>query len=156
MPYCTKSDILASLESTFAAQLADDAHGASINAGDYIDEEGASQTLDVLGQIIEDADSMCDSYLGARYIVPITTVPAALRRTSCAIAIYYLHLRRSWTVTPEIKSAFDDAIKWLKDVRSGVGEISTAAAPIAQPAGKTSSFSGDTRIFTTSTLEGFI
>lgn len=150
MAYATLGDVLDALDPVFAGQLADDVAATDPGAVVY------GNTTGVVAACLEDSDSFCDSYLGARYVVPITVVIPALRRASTSIAVYYLHLRRSWTVTREIKQAYDDAVDWLKDVRSGQGEISTATAPIAPPSGKTSTFAGDTRIFTSDSMKGFM
>jgi len=110
----------------------------------------------IIDECIADADDLVDSYAGAKYVVPLTNPPRSVKRCSATITIYYLHMRRSWTVSPEIKTAYDDAIEWLRDVRTGKAEINSAARPQAASSGKTSHAYVNTEDYTKTKMKSFI
>jgi phage gp36-like protein len=78
-----------------------------------------SDVLTALGA----ASELADSYLGARFQLPLTEWGTDLRRTVCELAAYSLMKRRGFN--PEtadadtMKAGHDDSLKWLKDVAAG-------------------------------------
>lgn len=67
----------------------------------------------VLNQALADADAEADGYLGARYTLPLASVPLALKRIAADIARYRLYDNRA---TDEVRQRYEDAVKFLRDV----------------------------------------
>lgn len=81
-------------------------------------ESGTNPDSGVVDECIAKADAEIDSYLGVKYTVPFSTVPARVESLSQDIAIYYLFTRRS--VTPEMREInYKNAIAYLRDVAAG-------------------------------------
>lgn len=74
---------------------------------------------------IADAVGEIDAYLGVRYALPVSPVPAHLVAMTCDIARYRLHGSR---VTDEVRARYEDAVRWLKDVAQGRALLPGAAA----------------------------
>lgn len=74
--------------------------------------------VDVVDRAIADADAEIDSYVGAKYKVPLDPVPAVVITYSGVIALYRLSSDIG-TLTPEKRQRYEDAVRWLKDVSSG-------------------------------------
>lgn len=79
---------------------------------------------------LADATEEADSYIGARYALPLAAVPEALRRTVCDIARYRLHKDKP---TEEVRTRYDDGISWLKAVAAGKAFLKLPPPSIGQP-----------------------
>lgn len=79
------------------------------------DDQGQIDTV-VVDQALDDATQLIDSYLAARYTLPLATVPEVLRQVCARIAYRALHIEQ----VPE-KVAHDHAAdrKWLEAVAAG-------------------------------------
>lgn len=81
--------------------------------------------VDALG----DATALMDSYIVARYTLPLSVAPATLPQVCCVIAWYFLQDTRA---TEQSTQRYKDAIRWLEGVRDGkipLGTDTTGAAP---------------------------
>lgn len=73
--------------------------------------------------MLDTCSDIVDSYIGARFRLPLTTPTASVKYAVCALAAYKLLLIRGYN--PEvgkdeaIKSAHDEQIKWLEGVADG-------------------------------------
>lgn len=74
---------------------------------------------------LQSASRRMDSYIGARYVLPLTDVPEALRDYCCDIA-RFLMTGTEHRCTDEIRIRYDDAISWLKRVADGKVSIGTS------------------------------
>lgn len=74
----------------------------------------------VLTRALETADGEIDSYLAARYTLPLATVPAILRDCAADIARYRLHSRG---VPERVEQAYKERLAWLRDVAKGVASL---------------------------------
>lgn len=74
----------------------------------------------VLTRALEAADGEIDSYLAARYTLPLASVPTILRDCAVDIARYRLHDRG---VPDRVKDAYKDRIAWLLNVSKGVASL---------------------------------
>lgn len=103
-------------------------------------DDDASGAVDaaVVGEAIEDADAEINMAVRQKYTFPLAlsdaTTVAKLKSTSTAIAGYFLALRNDEYNVPEsMKTLFDEALAWLKQVASGAvilpGETATDDAP---------------------------
>ena len=88
--------------------------------------------------ILEGASRACDSYLEPRYALPLTAWGTDLKRATCAIAAWDL-LAAARGYNPEsendpIRKRYDDAIKWLVQIRDGslglVGAVDATPATV--------------------------
>ena len=139
MAYSLKTDLELVLEADQINQLSDDATGQAA-----VDE--------IITRCIADADGIIDSYCAARYVIPISPVPGVVRNASTTIAHYLLQLRRGCTIEDKVKTAKDDVLAWLKDVSDSVADL----PGVTNSTSDVSSFQNDDRIFTKTTMTGFI
>lgn len=139
MAYSTKADLELVMEPDQLNQLSDDA-------------TGLAAVEEIITRCISDGDGIIDSYSTPRYSVPHTTVDAVVRNASTTIAHYLLALRREWPISDKLKEAKDDVISWLKDVADDKASIPSGVLATSA----VSSFQNDDRIFTATTMTGFI
>ena len=105
MAYSVQTDIEKLITPEQLTQLADD-------DGDGYPEPGT------VTEAIAQADAEIDSYLGARYSVPIAPVPALVRQLSLAVAVWRLSTRRG-TIKEAWRQAYEDAVALLRRLASG-------------------------------------
>ena len=163
MGYATETQLLDQFGEEEIAQVADEGSlvtGAllrlTVDAGDRsaysADEIAAADTA--LAQIqtaMTNADGLIDSYLSAKYALPLDTTPAQLTAVSLDIARYRLYDDRA---TEQVQRRFDEAIAWLKDIAKGVASLPIAAA--GESTGPVESTSTeDDRLFTMDTLADY-
>lgn len=122
MPYASESDLAAVFGGTVPAQLAA--------------EKGASpaDVSAVVASVLADASALMDSFLGARYVVPIVDDGAVMRlKPHClAIAKWMLLGRRAGTKYDETaEKGYDAAISWLEGVAKAQFSLAGAAVPSA-------------------------
>lgn len=77
---------------------------------------------------LTDATSEIDSYVAARYDLPLSTVPAVLVGYCVDIAIYRLSATAD-VATDEQRKRYEDARKWLEHVSSGKVSLGLADPP---------------------------
>lgn len=110
MAYATTDDIKHGFDPVFLAQLADDAAGVMEDAT-------------IMSAILDEASSEIDSYLSPRFDVPLATVPTMIRRACINLALYYLHVRRGWTITENFEKIREHTIEYLNKLRVGDADI---------------------------------
>ncbi|WP_080077546.1 gp436 family protein [Salmonella enterica] len=82
-----------------------------------------------LTQALNDAGALADSYLSAKYALPLAVVPKVLVQHCCAIAFYYLCDQQA---TDQARDRYREALTWLREVKSGsipVGVDEAGSAP---------------------------
>ena len=100
---------------------------------------------------IDQAGAEADGYLATRYAVPVTSVGANLTRVTLDIARFRLWDNRS---PEEVRTRYDDAVKWLRDVSAGRVLLTDASGlPIATPTTSSSAIAASSR--TMSYPDGF-
>lgn len=107
MTYATQSDLEARFSAAELQQLTDRENIGAIDAG-------------VVAEALADADSEIDSYIGARYVLPLVVVPDVLVGCACDIARYYLYEDHP---TETVIRRYEKRLAWLKlvaDPKSGV------------------------------------
>lgn len=77
-----------------------------------------------LDQAIEDAGAEIEAYLGGRYALPLNPIPKVLNRIACNLARYYLHDN---AVPEAVEKAYQDSLRFLKDVSKGLVKLGIAA-----------------------------
>ncbi|MBP5857290.1 DUF1320 domain-containing protein [Marivibrio halodurans] len=89
---------------------------------------------------LADAAGLIDSYIGARYALPLVAVPSQLTSAACDVARW-----RLYTDAPHerVESAYKAAVAWLKDIQAGRADLDadgiepaadSAGAPVHQAA----------------------
>ena len=124
------------------AQLLDDDRSGAESAG-----ESAALT-----RACEDATAQIDGYLGARYTLPLSYVPALVVGWAADIARFRLWDEQA---PEEVRRRFEDVLAQLRDLAKGLISLPPDAAgtPAASQGGM-GGYSAD-RIFTMDTLKGF-
>ncbi|MFT4463709.1 MAG: gp436 family protein [Sodalis sp. (in: enterobacteria)] len=77
------------------------------------DEVAARQKV---SQSLSDASALMDSFIAARYALPLSVVPSVLKRHACTMAFYYLNDERAIEQTSQ---RYQDALRWLEAVKKG-------------------------------------
>lgn len=115
MPYVTQAELVTRYGERELRELTDRAAANAIDAT-------------VVARAIADAEAECDSWLAARYPVPIAVPSDRLRAVAADLARY-----RLWADgAPEhIRAAYEDGVSWLQAVAAG----RAAAAPVVTDPG---------------------
>ena len=144
MPYCAIEDIKKLLPEADLVQLTDDEGAGSVHQGRV--EEAIAQ-----------ADADIDSYLGAKYNVPLSPAPAVVRKLSVDIAVYNLYSRRLEKVPETRSERYKNAVRMLEGIAKGTIAIGAATVPTAagDAGGPEATKPAKDRIFTRTTLEGY-
>lgn len=108
----------------------------------------------VVTQGLSDATDVIDTHIGARYTLPLTTVPAVLKRLCVDIAIYLMSKPPS--VTEEKRKRYEDAVKLLQAISTGKVSlgISSSESAATTDGAETNKTSSD-RIFTLDKMTGY-
>ncbi|MEJ2671222.1 MAG: DUF1320 domain-containing protein [Deltaproteobacteria bacterium] len=124
MAYCSEDDLLKMIPE---AELVD----LTVESGDVPDSL-------IIADAINKAEAEIDSYLGVRYMVPVSPVPDQVKALAVDLAIYHLYSRRN-LVPPVRQQRYAAAVALLKQVRSGEivitgpdGETPAAAKDVAE------------------------
>lgn len=145
MNYATATDLLTRFDAAEIAQRADrgmprlvsaellTAVAASTDLSAWTTEEvaRAAVAMIVVNRALKDAADSIDSYVSARYELPLSTVPSVLERVACDLARYYLYDDQ---VTEVIQKRYDDCIKLLGDVAAGRVSLGAEGTTGEQPA----------------------
>lgn len=143
MPYTTLQGLVDRFGSD-AVVLASDRVGA-----------GAADTAAV-DQAVVDASDEIDSYLAARYTLPLASVPGVLlERLAADIALYRLSFD-SGTLTDEKRRRYEDAVRLLQAIAKGTASLGPAGSSDAPPpAAGGARGEAPGRLFTPDTLKTF-
>ena len=115
MPYATAQDIIDRYGNDTLLMLTDR------DNDDQVDTQ-------VIEQAVADATAEIDTYVAAKYTLPLPTIPSVLVRLCVDISIYRLSATADM-VTEEKRQRYEDAIALLR--RIAKGEVSLG---ISQPA----------------------
>ena len=103
----------------------------------------------VLTRALEAADGEIDSYLAARYTLPLPSVPTILRDCAIDIARYRLHDRG---VPDLVKDAYKDRIAWLLNVSKGIASLGINTDDIAPASAGLPEMTSGGRVFARETI----
>ena len=132
MAYSTLEDLLLMIPETELAQL-------SAERGDLPDEE-------VVTAAIAQADGEIDSYLGARYRVPLSPVPPLVKALSVDLALYHLYSRRG--AAPSLRQKkYETAMGILKEIASGTTALEGGGGEPPGTSREVASLSSAARVF---------
>lgn len=114
--YISAEDITEVVPARIIAQITDD---VSTGGGVNVNHE-------IVLQLLKASESTVDSYLSARYKLPVTatdgTVPPVIRDAVLSIAKYKLYSRAN-AVTPDIQAQYDGIISWLRSISTGKADM---------------------------------
>jgi len=139
MAYCAKSDLVQRFGQREMDDLLDH------------DNDGDDDTS-TLDSTIADADALIDSYVSAKYEVPLSPVPQIIKYISCDITRFML-----WddNAPDEVRKRYDDAIARLKDIAKGMMKLpSTTIVAPTNPSGGVDYYAEE-RVFSRESLAGF-
>ncbi|MBI4799676.1 MAG: DUF1320 domain-containing protein [Desulfarculus sp.] len=139
MAYSTLDDLRERLPEEQLVNLTDDAGAGAV--------DGA-----VVLRAIADADAEIEGYLGGRHALPLSPVPALVRKLSVEMAIYHLHSRRGGA-PEEWRKRYEDARRLLENIARGL--VSLGQADPAQPANNAAEAASFPRLFSRRTLRDF-
>ncbi len=109
MPYASATDITDLMGDDMLIRLAD-------RDGDGIyDDAKVTRALD-------DASALIDGYIAARVPLPLITVPPVLKNLTIDIAVYRLSTDAA-LLAEDVRTRYEDAIKFLRDVAAGKAQI---------------------------------
>lgn len=107
MPYSTDTDLYDRVSSDLVIQLTDDANTGVVNDT-------------ILGNIRNDISELIDTYLRARYTVPVDPTPAILTNIEADLLAHKLYTRRpNYEIPDSIKELKNDAMATLNKLASG-------------------------------------
>lgn len=115
MPYATTADLIA----RFGEQ-------SIIDLTDRADPPAGVVDAAVVAAALADAHAEIDGYLAVKYQVPVTASADRLRAVACDLTRYRLHGDR---VTDEVRTRYEDAVRWLRDIAAGRAVLPGAIAP---------------------------
>lgn len=117
------------------------------------EQAAAAAALAKVDRALQDAEQTINTYLGGRYQLPLSHAPEVLERIACQIARFVLY---DDGATEQIKTLYQDAIKFLDSVATGKVQLGvTALGTSAAPAGGAEMVSGDL-VFSRDRSKGFI
>ncbi|EDC5552628.1 DUF1320 domain-containing protein [Salmonella enterica] len=97
-----------------------------------------------LTQALNDAGALADSYLSAKYALPLAVVPQVLVQHCCAIAFYYLCDQQA---TDQARDRYREALTWLREVKSGSIPVGVDEAGSAPPSDDLPQMQADAPVF---------
>ncbi len=137
MAYCTEDDLLNMISQADLADL-------TVESGEVPDSL-------IVAAAIGKAEAEIDSYLGVKYVVPLSAPPDQVKALAVDLAIYHLYSRRS-IVPPVWQQRYDAALAFLKQVVAGQavivgpqGEMPTLTKEITDSSGAMRVFSRHTQ-----------
>lgn len=79
--------------------------------------EGTDIDQSAVETALNDANELINAYVAAKHALPLTVVPASLKRISCELARYFLYRE----VKPEeLEKSYEKNLAFLKDIARGV------------------------------------
>lgn len=141
MPYATLADLTVQFGDSEVLALTDR------------NNDGVAD-VPVYGMALQRASNTIDSYLSARYPLPLAVVPDQLVDICCDIAHYKL-CGAGVTETEEIRNRFKDALKMLEQIRDGKVDIGLTIAGAAPAENASVRVVGGGRTFTHDSLADY-
>jgi phage gp36-like protein len=104
MAYCTEDDLLKMIPEEDLTDL-------TVESGEVPDSL-------IIADAINKAGAEIDSYLGVKYVVPVSPTPDQVKALSVDLAIYHLYSRHS-IMRPVRQQKYEAAVAFLKQVAAG-------------------------------------
>lgn len=141
MTYVTQAALIARFGATEIAQISD------------LSGQGVTDAARIT-QIVNDVQARVDSYLAGRYILPLTTVPGAIEQIAADMARYLLQDMRP---TEEVRTRYQDGIRWLERVSEGKIQLGLdpASHQVGDAGGAQVGTTGGGRVFSSDSLSDY-
>ena len=139
MTYATQDDLVKRFGAQELIERTDPVNVAAIDA-------------DVVARILADADAEIDGYVAGRYTLPLPSVPHLLVGIACDIARFRL---MGESTTEETRKRYEDAVKLLKAIASGLVVLPNAVALVPSSSGVAVAQRSPERVFDPDSLVGF-
>jgi phage gp36-like protein len=137
MAYCSENDLLNMIPEEDLTDL-------TVESGEVPDSL-------VIAEAITKADAEIDSYLGVKYVVPVSPTPDQVKALSVDMAIYHLYSRHSF-VMPLRQQKYEAAVAFLKEVAAGQAVITGPGGESLTLAHEVTDATSAVRCFTRNTL----
>lgn len=124
-----------------------------VNLTDRSDPRTGAVDMDIIARAIADTQAVIDGYLGGKYALPLTELPALIAELSATIAIYKLHI---YTPDDKIAKDYEQALKSLKDIAHGTIKLSVAGVPSASGQSSGARLTDRKRPMTAANMTGYI
>jgi phage gp36-like protein len=137
MAYCTEDDLLKMIPEEDLTDL-------TVESGEVPDSI-------IIADAINKADAEINSYLGVKYVVPLSPTPDQVKALSVDLAIYHLYSRNS-IMRPVREQKYESAVAFLKQVAAGQAVIMGPGGEPATVAKELIDSTSAVRCFTRNTL----
>jgi phage gp36-like protein len=89
-------------------------------------DSSAAAAIDatVMDDTILKAESYVKTYVQTKYSLPFTTIPEIVKVISAQTTYYYLQ-QRKYRITPELQALWENNMKSLQDIATGVSTLDT-------------------------------
>jgi phage gp36-like protein len=137
MAYCSEDDLLKMIPEE--------------DLTDLTAESGEVPDSLIIADAISKADAEIDSYLGVKYVVPISPTPDQVKALSVDLAIYHMYSRHS-IMRPVRQQKYEAAVAFLKQVAAGQAVIMGPEGESATVTHEVTDATSAVRCFTRKTL----
>lgn len=142
MTYCTQQDLV---DRGWQQEL--------VELTDKTNTPATTIDATIVAAHILDASSTIDGYLAKRYTLPLVDVPPVLVKNAADIARYFLHGDSATKESP-VERAFQNAMKWLRDIATGAVVLENAGQVPASAGGLHVRTNKPSRVFSRDSLDG--
>lgn len=116
MAYCTLTDIANIIPEKELINLTND----NPSQNSLVDEKRFKA-------VSEDADSLINGYLRARYTLPLKDIPRTIVQIATDVCAYRLYLRRPQKIPDHITNNYNRALTLLSDIQKGKFLLETSS-----------------------------
>lgn len=116
-----------------------------INLTDRVNTPPSAIDAAAVDRALRAADGEINSYIGARYGLPLASVPDIIQDRACTIALYKLNVV---SMPDDVADRYKDAVRWLRDVQAGKASIQELDVADQAPAGGVVVVESASRVFT--------
>lgn len=106
-----------------------------------------------VGRALVAADGVIDAYLGARYALPLSSVPDIIVNLALEIGIFKLH---AYDTAPKLREDHDAAMRTLRDIADGRVRLNLAGIETPGTGGTGARITDRERPITAENMTGYI
>lgn len=128
-----------------------------VRLAEVSDPNGAAADDSKLQVALDDASAEIDTWIGQRYVLPLSDTAPVLVRLACDISIYRLMALLPKESVADARRRYEDALAWLEDLANGDADLPGGTGVELDSASTGSvKVAALPRRFTRETLEGFL
>ena len=106
-----------------------------------------------VGRALVAADGVIDAYLGARYALPLSSIPDIIVNLALEIGIFKLH---AYDAPPKLREDHDAAMRMLREIADGRVRLNVAGIETPSTGGTGARITDRERPITAENMTGFI